>query len=258
MMKKIYISIDVEPDLHTNKYNSIKALPKFLLLLKKYDAKATFFTTCDCLMKYPVIFKKIKLEGHEISLHGYRHIRFDNLSLEEKKEHIKKSLECFNKYLNLKPKGFRAPQHAINNETINLLKKNDFKYDSSISPWNFYHIIFFWKIYVKPSHNFTSMRVHKINGLLEIPLSSFILPFSSLTLRIMPKFLLSLYLSMISFFKNPIFLMHSWDLIENPESRAYVLCPLKNFLVKFEHMLKFFYKKRKFSKIQEIIESNQG
>jgi len=87
---------------------------------------------------------------------------------------------------------------------------------------------------------------------LEVPMSSFILPFSSVTLRILPLSLLTIYLHLISFFKNPVFLMHSWDLIEIPGSKLYKLCPLPLFLKKLEYLLKFFSQKRKFSTIEEL------
>lgn len=254
-MKEIFISIDVEKDLHTGKYNSLKALPDFMKLLKKYNAKATLFITCDCLKKNPSIFRKIKAEGHELSLHGYKHERVDTLTIKEKHENIEKSLKCFKKYLNLEPSGFRAPQHSIDNETMLILKKSNIKYDSSISPWNFYHLIFFWKIHIKFSHNLTSMKVHKRKGILEIPISSFILPFSSFTLRILPPSLLKAFFSFISSYKYPVFLMHSWDLIEIPNSKLYNLCPKDKFMRKFELMLSFF-SKRRFSTLS-MIKANQ-
>ena len=140
MKKQISISIDIEPDIHTDKYSSLKALPEFLKILNKYNVKATFFTTCDCLEKEPLIFKKIKKHGHEISLHGYEHKRFDVLSVKNKEIQIKKSIACFKKHLSISPKGFRAPQHSIDDETLDILKKYKFKYDSSLIPWNLYHI----------------------------------------------------------------------------------------------------------------------
>lgn len=245
--------MDVEPDLHTNKYSSLKEIPKFLSLLNKYNVKATFFVTCDCLEKNPLLFKKIKRAGHELALHGFEHTRFDSLLPQEKEENIKKSLNYFKDYLKIRPKGFRAPQHSLDDETIEILKRNGFKYDSSLSPWNFYHLIFFWKIYVKIKNNFSPMRIHKKNELFEIPINSFIFPFSSLTLRIFPKFLLKLYFNLISLYKNPVFIMHSWDLIEIPSSKLYRLCPKEKFLKKFEFMLAYFSKKRIFLPIRELV-----
>src|SRR4030042_500425 len=107
-MKTISISIDVEPDINNQTYDGvINGLPLLLNILKKYNIKATFFVTCDCIKKFPGIFRKMKKLGHEIALHGYTHKRLDELNYEQKEEQINKSLICFKKYLNLIPIGFR-------------------------------------------------------------------------------------------------------------------------------------------------------
>jgi hypothetical protein len=251
-METITLSIDVEPDLHTGKYKSLEALKNFIAFLKKYNIKVTFFVTCDCIKKNSEIFREIKKQGHEIALHGYTHERIDKLSFRKKVSSINKSLSYFKRCLGLIPQGFRAPQHGIDNETLKILNEKSFKYDSSIIPWNFYHLIFFWKIKVNFFHHFAKMKKHKRKGITEIPISSFILPFSSITLRMLPLSILKIYFFFISFLKNPIFLMHSWDLIEVPNSKIYRYCPKEKFKEKLEYMINFFSKRYKFSTILEL------
>jgi peptidoglycan/xylan/chitin deacetylase (PgdA/CDA1 family) len=254
-MKNFSISMDVEPDLHKNSYTSLEELSKFLILLKKHNIKMTFFVTCDCIEKNPKIFKEILKEGHEISLHGFKHERLDAKSSKEKEENIRKAMKCFKKNLQLIPAGFRAVQHSIDEKTLEVLKNNNFRYDSSIIPWNLYHLIFFWKIKVKFSHNFIKMKPHLRNSLIEIPMSSFVMPFSALTLRVLPKPFLRIYLFFISHYKSPVFLMHSWDLIEMPDSKIYRLCPLEKFLEKMDFMLSYLSKKGKSLRIIDLANS---
>lgn len=45
-----------------------------LLQLKKYDAKATFFSIGNNIEKHPEIFKSILQEGHAIGNHTYNHL----------------------------------------------------------------------------------------------------------------------------------------------------------------------------------------
>jgi len=256
-MKNILFSIDVEPDLHTNNYKSlIDGIPKIVYLLDKYNIKATFFVTCDCIEKYPKIFRQLIKQGHEIALHGYRHERFDYLTLKQKEESIKKSIFCFKKYLNIKPKGFRAPQHSIDNETLSLLEKYNFKYDSSYHPLNLLQLFFFpkkiklwWKLFFSPLNPY---KIRK--NLIEIPTSSFIIPFVSLTVRVMPLFLLKFYIKIIKiFYKMPIFYAHSWDFIEIKESKTTKLCSNKKFEKNLEEFLKYSSKKLKYVKIEDLI-----
>lgn len=47
--------------------------PKTLELLKKHDAKATFFCTGKAIEQHPELFKKILAEGHTVGNHTYSH-----------------------------------------------------------------------------------------------------------------------------------------------------------------------------------------
>jgi len=251
-MNGINISIDVEPDNHTkNKYTGVtKGLILAKKIFNKYDIQPTLFVTGYCLKKYPLLFKKLKKEGWEISCHGYSHKRFDEMSENEKKDEIKKSKILFRKYLNSVPSGFRAPEHSIDKATMRVLKETGFLYDSSYSPWNIHHILF-PGIKIKFSNNFIRMKIKKIEGMCEAPMSSFIIPFGSITLRILPKPFLRVLFYFISKYKNPVFLMHSWDFTEMPESKMYRLCPIEKYTERFEYMIKCLSKKRNFCKIED-------
>ncbi|MBE7040019.1 MAG: hypothetical protein E7398_04770 [Ruminococcaceae bacterium] len=63
--KKIYITFDDGP--------SEKNTPVILDILKKHNAKATFFMLSGNMDKNPEIVKKIKAEGHTVALHGVTH-----------------------------------------------------------------------------------------------------------------------------------------------------------------------------------------
>jgi len=238
--KTFCISIDVEKDIHKESYESVKkGLPFFAKLAKKHNIKATFFTTCDCIVKHPKVFRDLIKQGHEMAIHGYDHQRFDKLSLEGKKEQLKKCFAVFKKYLNINPKGFRAPQHSVDEETFKVLEENNFLYDSSLSPWNFHHILL-PQIEIKFSHNFGKMKPNKINKLWEIPITSFFFPLSAFTIRLLPFWLFKVYLRFVSPFKTKVFLSHSWDFVELENSRMYSRCPLPEFMKRFEYMIEYF------------------
>lgn len=46
-------------------------------ILKKYNAKATFFLIGENAKKYPDLVKKLQQEGHTIANHTYSHLKFD-------------------------------------------------------------------------------------------------------------------------------------------------------------------------------------
>ena len=47
--------------------------PKILEILKRYDAKATFFCIGNNVKKYPKTFELIKKEGHSVGTHTFNH-----------------------------------------------------------------------------------------------------------------------------------------------------------------------------------------
>jgi len=222
-MPKITFTIDVEPDLHTGQYVGItKGLEKAEEIFDKYKIKPILFVTCDCIEKHPRIFQRLKKKGWEISLHGYRHKRFDSMSKEESEHAIKKAVSCFQKLLKIKPKGFRAPQHSIDSKTLDLLEKYNFEYDSSYAPLNFLQLIFFpKKLSLWAEQAFSPRNRYKIRkNLTEIPCSSICIPLTSLTFRILPVFILRAYIFFIKkLYKEPIFYCHSWDFIKVKGSR---------------------------------------
>ena len=240
-MKRIIYTVDVEKDLHSNTYKGItEGLKRFEILCDNPRIKPILFVTCDCIEKHPEIFRKLHKKGWEISLHAYRHERFDELNLKEKEEALKKSILCFKKHLNIKPKGFRAPQHSIDDETLDLLEKHGFEYDSSYTPLNFLQLVFFpKKLNLWAKTTFSSLNPYKIRkNLLELPPSSFFVPFVSLTLRIFPKFLLKPYVGIISSIcKKPMFYAHSWDFIELKKSRVDRTFPYTKFLDKLDYVM---------------------
>ncbi len=150
-------------------------IPKILKVLKKYSIVASFACIGKLIEKYPGIHKKIIIDGHEILNHTYTHPNnkelnpdnfFNNLSLEEIKEEIKKCHDICKKILNYEPIGFRTPhfgkQH--NNLVYKILPKLNYKYSSSTID------------YMLPNCGIPYKPVSKI---LEIPMScSYNFPFT--------------------------------------------------------------------------------
>lgn len=139
-----------------------------LELLSHFNHKATFFFLDSVVKDLPSLVKEVANEGHEIALHGPEHIRIFDL----KKEHFEQSLIDAKKRLEdisgQKVIGFRAAEFSITDESIwalDILKKAEFVYDSSIYPFGFHDIYGIKEAQVE---------IHKLaNGLIEFPLSTF-------------------------------------------------------------------------------------
>ncbi|MBS3091797.1 polysaccharide deacetylase family protein [Candidatus Pacearchaeota archaeon] len=253
---RISLSFDVEPDLHSGEFIGItEGIPRILSILDKHKVKATFFTTSDCIENYPKIFQNLKKNGHEIASHGYRHVRFDDLNLEQKEESIKKSIHVFKKYLNQHPMGFRAAQHSVDINTSKILSHHGFKYDSSKTPLNLLQVAFFPKRIKSNLLNFCSNpRKHKSHNLIEIPTSSLGLPFVSILPRVFPKSAQKIYFKLLELiYKDAVFYAHSWDFISLPRSKIDRNFPHNRVIENFDFMVGYLKKKHDFVKMNELI-----
>lgn len=123
------------------------ALADILNLLQKYNQKATFFVIAEIYNWYPELIREIKARGHEIGYHTHSHnILKDAGAL---KAELNKSTDFIKEF---KPVGFRAPQIYITPDSLQLLSDYGFKYSSS---------------------SYGEYNIEKINGIDEIPVSSF-------------------------------------------------------------------------------------
>lgn len=118
------LKIDSKKQMNTSK----EGLDSLLNLLRKYDAKSTFFTTLAFAKEYPSLLKKMKEEGHEIASHGNKHS--DNYT--KGLYRLKEAKEEKETLLGIKIEGFRAPRFQI--KEIAGLEEFNFKYDSSLHP----------------------------------------------------------------------------------------------------------------------------
>ena len=241
MPKEIIYSIDVERDLHTGKDKGIKqGLLRFEKICDKHKVKPVLFIVSSLVKEHKDLFKRLSNKGWEISLHGYSHKRFDEMSYDEKEAEIKKSIIEFKKHLGIKPKGFRAPQHGIDRETLDLLENYGFKYDSSYTPLNAMQIIYFpYRPILAVKLALSRLNPYKIRkNLLEIPAASLLIPFVSLTLRVFPKWVLGIYVKLIkAVYKKPVFYAHSWDFIKLKDSRIDRLFRHKKVLSKLDYIM---------------------
>ncbi|WP_396188026.1 polysaccharide deacetylase family protein [Flavobacterium sp.] len=94
-------------------------------LLKKYNIKATFFSTVVFAKEVPDLIKRIMDEGHELASHTYFHSDF-------KIEHLKESKEALEKLSGSKITGFRMPRMYPVDEIE--IEKAGYLYNSSINP----------------------------------------------------------------------------------------------------------------------------
>jgi len=104
---------------------SRKGLQKILALLKKYEAKATFFSTVIFAENNKDLIVQLLNEGHELASHTWFHSKFENADL-------KKSRERLAELFHTKVTGLRMPRMMKVDE--NEVEKAGYSYNSSVNP----------------------------------------------------------------------------------------------------------------------------
>ena len=230
-----------------------KGLDKILDLLRKNDAKVTFFVVGEILESNPDIFDKIISEGHEIGFHTMKHTRLDSPNF---RSEFKEELEKFEKLTSGKSIGFRAPTFSLNEKSswaIDELVSNGYKYDSSIMPakTNMYGIQSAEKFPYKITNS--SLDKNDPNGtLIEFPLmvtkvlGKTIPASGGFYLRALPLKIIKNALKSYEQKEIPASLyIHSWEL--TPEYIPKIKLPIKN------HFITFYNIEKTFSKMNEIL-----
>lgn len=158
-----------------------KTLDRFTALFDEVGVKATFFIVADEIEKNSKPILRLKELGHEIANHSLRHtFGFSRLSRAEKEADITRSTEIMKDFFGVQPCGFRAPGYDIDNETLDVLSRHGYAYDSSL--YNFLPYAIFRRMhYIKYRHipqqtGFTGIMAElfpklKHTGICELPVS---------------------------------------------------------------------------------------
>ncbi|RSL46132.1 hypothetical protein CEP54_013987 [Fusarium duplospermum] len=95
--------------------------------------KVTWFIPGHSMETFPDETKDIVDSGAEIALHGYCHEDCTRLKPQQEEDILDKCLALARSLTGKQPVGFRAPLYRIGHETIALLERKGFLYDTSLS-----------------------------------------------------------------------------------------------------------------------------
>ena len=108
--------------------------PQILDLLRKHQAKATFFVLGKRVRMYPQIAIREVLEGHEIANHTFDHHFLKNVSPEKLKEEIRQTQEAIYDITEQMPHVFRPPGGIYDDALIDLAREDHF----TVVMWSWY------------------------------------------------------------------------------------------------------------------------
>lgn len=207
-----------------------EGMPRLLDLYSKYDVKSTFFFNCDIARIIPDVVKMVVANGHEVASHGLSHKdehAFDVLSYTEQVQHLRDSKNLLEDITGTPVISFRAPALRITKDFTKPLLETGYKIDSSVASQRFDMGLsrgsknkLWWFVSPRKAYFTNEENIFQKGNsdLIEVPVSSFILPYAGTTMRIFPNSLLLLrnFLKIENHFnKKPIvFLIHPNELID--------------------------------------------
>lgn len=118
--------------LSTGAYGRRAGVPRILDLLERHELKAQFFIPGYTAEIDRELVRTIHSAGHPIGCHGYLHERTDDLTYEQEDAILAKSKDILASITGVVPTGFRAPLWEITPQTLDLLDKHGFEFDSSL------------------------------------------------------------------------------------------------------------------------------
>jgi peptidoglycan/xylan/chitin deacetylase (PgdA/CDA1 family) len=116
-------------------FGAQEGLPRILALLDKYQISSTFFIPAVSALLHPEMIPAIQKSGrHEIGVHGWIHEYPPALgSAEEEERLMNQAIDYLTKASGKRPVGYRAPSWAFSPYTMDLIRKEGFLYESSLS-----------------------------------------------------------------------------------------------------------------------------
>jgi peptidoglycan/xylan/chitin deacetylase (PgdA/CDA1 family) len=186
---------------------------KLMDLFDRLGVKGTFFTTGVVAKNHPELIRDLADKGHEIGCHGNVHRELTGLSFSKLKTEIDMGQRSIRKASKIAVRGFRSPRNMVNPHLYGVLSELSFEYDSSVHPA---------LLPGRMSGLFNKRGVNMVNGIVEVPISTFFgLPISWWWMRnIGVKY--TLLGCEVSLRQNgyALLYLHPWEFTKMPEVKG--------------------------------------
>ena len=102
-------------------YDTNEGTQRVLRILKRQNVKATFCMVGKTAESRPDVVKAIVDEGHEVAVHGWDHKPYYNMTVEDERADIMKTVDIVTRTAGRSPVGHRTPDWNPSKSTVRLL-----------------------------------------------------------------------------------------------------------------------------------------
>lgn len=108
------------------------AAPRILALLERRGIASTWFIPGYTAATYPDAVRAVAAAGHEIGNHGWSHVAPAQLAPVDEERELVETSTLLEELSGRAPRGYRSPAWDLSEQTIGLLERHGFLYDSSM------------------------------------------------------------------------------------------------------------------------------
>lgn len=112
-------------------------VPRLLKMFQREDIRASWFVPGHSAETFPDELKMIVDAGHEVGAHGYSHENPVDMTAQQERDVLEKSVEVLTAATGTAPRGYVAPWWEMSQRTAALLQEFGFDYDHSQSHADF-------------------------------------------------------------------------------------------------------------------------
>ncbi|KAK5459821.1 hypothetical protein LTS15_003950 [Exophiala xenobiotica] len=112
-------------------FGATVGVDRLLKLFDKYNIKASWYVPGHSIESFPKQMAKVRDAGHEIGLHGYTHEFVSQLSPQQERDVLQKSINVITSFTGKKPRGWTAPAWTPSPSSVKLLEEFGLEYDHS-------------------------------------------------------------------------------------------------------------------------------
>jgi len=142
-MKTFLFSVDLEEFTPAQPGREFRRTPlpclaqRYLELLRRHKARATFFVVGQVAKAFPSLLREIAAEGHELACHTHTHQPLDAFTPETFREDLARNLDAVGACSSRPITGFRAPILSLTEKTrwaYPILAEAGIRYSCSVLP----------------------------------------------------------------------------------------------------------------------------